>query len=67
MDLEQSQQLNVKKEMPKIKVVPLLAVLLSGAFVAILNETILNVALNAISSDFNVAYSTVQWLVTGIC
>ncbi|GAF23987.1 LOW QUALITY PROTEIN: drug resistance transporter, EmrB/QacA family [Bacillus sp. JCM 19047] len=56
----------MKKEMPKIKVVPLLAVLLSGAFVAILNETILNVALNAISSDFNVAYSTVQWLVTGI-
>lgn len=58
-------EVSAKKEMPEIKVVPLLAVLLSGAFVAILNETILNVALNAITEDFNVAYSTVQWLVTG--
>ncbi|MBU8906677.1 MDR family MFS transporter [Desertibacillus haloalkaliphilus] len=45
--------------------IPLLAVLLSGAFVAILSETILNVALNAIMADFGVASSTVQWLVTG--
>ncbi|MDQ0208730.1 MDR family MFS transporter [Alkalicoccobacillus murimartini] len=65
MDVSQPEQMNVKKDMPEIKVVPLLAVLLSGAFVAILNETILNVALNAIMSDFNVASSTVQWLVTG--
>ncbi|WP_373370432.1 MFS transporter [Alkalicoccobacillus plakortidis] len=65
MDVGHTEQINVKKEIPKIKVVPLLAVLLSGAFVAILNETILNVALNAIMSEFNVAYSTVQWLVTG--
>lgn len=65
VDVGHTEQINVKKEIPKIKVVPLLAVLLSGAFVAILNETILNVALNAIMSEFNVAYSTVQWLVTG--
>lgn len=52
-------------ETVQVKVLPLLAVLLSGAFVAILSETILNVALNAIMSDFGVASSTAQWLVTG--
>ncbi|WP_078392556.1 MDR family MFS transporter [Shouchella patagoniensis] len=50
---------------PDINPIPVLAVLLSGAFVAILSETILNVALNAIMSDFGVASSTAQWLVTG--
>ncbi|WP_412459211.1 MDR family MFS transporter [Alkalihalobacillus trypoxylicola] len=65
MEVGHTEQINAKKDMPEIKVVPLLAVLLSGAFVAILNETILNVALNAITNDLNVAYSTVQWLVTG--
>ncbi|WP_088036358.1 MDR family MFS transporter [Evansella clarkii] len=50
---------------PKVNPVTILAVLLSGAFVAILSETILNVALNAIMADFGVASSTAQWLVTG--
>ncbi|WP_096200284.1 MDR family MFS transporter [Bacillus sp. FJAT-45350] len=50
---------------PEVNPIPILAVLLSGAFVAILSETILNVALNAIMADFGVASSTVQWLVTG--
>jgi DHA2 family lincomycin resistance protein-like MFS transporter len=50
---------------PTVNVIPIVAVLLSGAFVAILSETILNVALNAIMADFGVASSTVQWLVTG--
>ncbi len=47
--------------------IPIIAVLLSGAFVAILSETILNVALNAIMADFGIQSSTAQWLVTGIC
>lgn len=50
---------------PEVNPIPILAVLLSGAFVAILSETILNVALNAIMADLGVASSTVQWLVTG--
>lgn len=50
---------------PEVNPIPILAVLLSGAFVAILSETILNVALNVITADFGVAHSTVQWLVTG--
>lgn len=45
--------------------IPIIAVLLSGAFVAILSETILNVALNAIMADFGIQSSTAQWLVTG--
>lgn len=42
-----------------------LAILISGAFIAVLNETVLNVALNSIMDEFNVSYSMVQWLVTG--
>ncbi|ARK30877.1 MDR family MFS transporter [Halalkalibacter krulwichiae] len=60
--IEQPTNSNHKSD---IKVLPLLAVLLSGAFVAILSETILNVALNAIMVDYAVASSTAQWLVTG--
>ncbi|MFM1651776.1 MDR family MFS transporter [Brevibacillus sp. B_LB10_24] len=52
-------------EIQKIKVVPLLAVLLSGAFVAILNETLLNVAILPIMKAFGVEASTAQWLTTG--
>src|SRR5689334_6536826 len=48
-----------------INPIPIIAVLLSGAFVAILSETILNVALNAIMADFGIQSSTAQWLVTG--
>ncbi|MEW9033356.1 MAG: DHA2 family efflux MFS transporter permease subunit, partial [Planifilum fimeticola] len=59
-----------KKQPPKeaernqVRVVPLLAVLLSGAFVAILNETLLNVAITPIMESFQVGASTAQWLTT---
>ncbi|KXG09367.1 Multidrug export protein EmrB [Anoxybacillus sp. P3H1B] len=36
-----------------------------GAFVAILNQTLINVALPHMMNDFNVETSTIQWLVTG--
>ncbi|WP_042355709.1 DHA2 family efflux MFS transporter permease subunit [Bacillus rubiinfantis] len=36
-----------------------------GAFVAILNQTLLNVAIPHIMNDFGVSASTVQWLSTG--
>lgn len=38
----------IKEDLSNVKPIPILAVLLSGAFVAILNETILNVALQAL-------------------
>ncbi len=43
----------------------LLAVLMIGAFIAFLNNTLLNIALPSIMSDLNVDASTVQWLATG--
>lgn len=43
----------------------MIAILFIGAFVAILNETLLNVALPAIMEEFNVNATAVQWLSTG--
>jgi len=42
-----------------------LTVLLLGAFVSILNQTLLNVAIPHLMNDFNVSAGTVQWLSTG--
>ncbi|MDW0110508.1 MDR family MFS transporter [Sporosarcina aquimarina] len=44
------------------KHIPLLAVLLSGAFITILNQTLLATALPPIMKDLNISESTVQWL-----
>ncbi|RPJ95746.1 DHA2 family efflux MFS transporter permease subunit [Rummeliibacillus sp. TYF005] len=43
----------------------MLAILFIGAFVAFLNNTLMNVALPTIMNDFKVTYSQVQWLTTG--
>lgn len=43
----------------------IIAILFTGAFVAIFNQTLLNVALPQIMSDFGVDAATAQWLVTG--
>ncbi|WP_338451121.1 DHA2 family efflux MFS transporter permease subunit [Niallia oryzisoli] len=43
----------------------LIAVLLVGAFITFLNNTLLNIALPSIMKDLNVETSTVQWLTTG--
>ncbi len=45
--------------------VRVLAVLLVGAFVVILNETALNVALSGIMTDLGIDERTAQWLTTG--
>lgn len=42
----------------------ILAVMVAGAFVAILNETLLNVALPPIMRDFHITANTAQWLTT---
>lgn len=44
---------------------PILFSLILGAFAAILNQTLLNVAVPKLMADFNVSASTVQWLSTG--
>ncbi|GEL05705.1 DHA2 family efflux MFS transporter permease subunit [Rummeliibacillus stabekisii] len=43
----------------------LLVTMMIGAFVAILNQTLLNVAIPHIMNDLSVSASTVQWLSTG--
>lgn len=42
--------------------IPLVIVLISGAFVAILNQTLLGTALPKIMTDLNLTENTVQWL-----
>ncbi|TCP19748.1 EmrB/QacA subfamily drug resistance transporter [Scopulibacillus darangshiensis] len=49
----------------EIKPVQIIAVLIMGAFVAILNQTLMNVALPHMMSDLNVTTNTAQWLITG--
>lgn len=41
-----------------------ISVLMLGAFVSILNQTLLNVAIPHLMNDFNVSATTVQWLST---
>ena len=43
----------------------IIAILLAGAFVSILNSTLLNVALPSMMTDFDVSATTIQWLATG--
>ena len=57
----ENKQITSKKTMnPKA----ILAVLVFSAFLALFNETVLNVALNILMKDLNVTAATVQWLVT---
>ncbi|WP_026694465.1 DHA2 family efflux MFS transporter permease subunit [Peribacillus kribbensis] len=45
--------------------IPLIAVLMLGLFLAILNQTLLNVAIPHLMTEFGVAATTIQWLSTG--
>lgn len=44
---------------------PIIAALLIGAFVALLNQTLMNVALPKMMEDLNILANTAQWLTTG--
>ena len=60
--MEQTQDVKTFKKPPYL----MIAVLFVGAFVAFLNNTLLNVALPSIMTAFDIKdYSTVQWLATG--
>ncbi|AWB44202.1 MFS transporter [Paenibacillus sp. CAA11] len=50
---------------PTFKKAPIVVALLIGAFVAILNQTLMNVALPKMMADLNVETTTIQWLTTG--
>lgn len=50
---------------PNIKVIPIMLSLIIGAFFAILNETLLNIALVTLMEEFSIPLTTVQWMATG--
>lgn len=50
---------------PDVKVMPIMLSLIIGAFFAILNETLLNIALTTLMDEFNITLPTVQWMATG--
>ena len=51
--------------MNKPNVAPTVAVLICGMFLAILNQTMVNVAIPHMMNDLNVSTTTIQWLSTG--
>ncbi|MBJ7959928.1 DHA2 family efflux MFS transporter permease subunit [Bacillus mycoides] len=74
VELETGKQEQVKREKEMLKrqlpvenvnVKAVVAVLILGMFVSILNQTIINVALPPLMNEFNVSTSTAQWLITG--
>lgn len=56
---------NVQVNQEGIKRAPIMISLVIGAFFAILNETLLNVAFTDLISEFQVSHATIQWLATG--
>ncbi|WP_153733243.1 DHA2 family efflux MFS transporter permease subunit [Sporosarcina obsidiansis] len=60
--MEESVDIKKMHEKPPYGVI---AILFIGAFVAILNNTLLNIALPVIMDEFSVRPSDVQWLTTG--
>lgn len=52
-------------EAPSFRRGPILAALIIGAFVALLSQTLLNVALPVMMEDLGISPNTVQWLQTG--
>ena len=50
---------------PNVKVLPIMLTLIIGAFFAILNETLLNIALVTLMDQFSISLTAVQWMATG--
>src|SRR5690625_3980190 len=61
----QSKKYEFLSEDPNAKVLPIILSLIIGAFFAILNETLLNIALTTLMGEFGVTLTTVQWMATG--
>ncbi len=57
--------MNAQTKTTSVKRNGILIVMLMGAFVTILNQTLMNVALPSIMKDFNITASQGQWLSTG--
>ncbi|WP_138494009.1 DHA2 family efflux MFS transporter permease subunit [Paenibacillus pinistramenti] len=48
-----------------IKKGPILVIMILGAFLATLNQTVMSVAIPELMTDFNITAATAQWLTTG--
>lgn len=61
------EQVNASKELntSTIKKGPILFIMILGAFLATLNQTIMSVATPELMNDFNITAATAQWLTTG--
>nr|WP_027087687.1 DHA2 family efflux MFS transporter permease subunit [Cohnella panacarvi] len=64
MDFSSVDNKEANVDLSKIKRGPIVAALIIGAFVAILNETLLNIAFPDLMKDFGISENTVQWLAT---
>ncbi|MBY8910432.1 DHA2 family efflux MFS transporter permease subunit [Salinicoccus roseus] len=65
MEKDSTRQYEYLSENPDIKTLPIMLSLIIGAFFAILNETLLNIALTTLMEQFNITLPTVQWMATG--
>ncbi len=64
-DQHDSKEYEFLADDPKVKVLPIMLSLIIGAFFAILNETLLNIALTTLMKEFSITLPTVQWMATG--
>ncbi|MCC4722703.1 MDR family MFS transporter [Salinicoccus sp. RF5] len=65
MEKDSARQYEYLSENPDIKTLPIMLSLIIGAFFAILNETLLNIALTTLMGQFDITLPTVQWMATG--
>lgn len=65
MTTEKNIKYEFLSEDPNAKTLPIMVALIIGAFFAILNETLLNIALTTLMAEFDITLSTVQWVATG--
>src|SRR5699024_6858335 len=63
--METKETYEVIAEDPKVNVRPIVISIIIGAFFAILNETLLNIALTTLMKEFDVSLTSVQWMATG--
>ncbi len=65
MEGNESNEYEFLADDPDFSVKPVMFSLIIGAFFAILNETLLNIALTSLMEVFTIDRPTVQWMVTG--
>ncbi|NYF23187.1 DHA2 family efflux MFS transporter permease subunit [Sporosarcina sp. JAI121] len=65
IDNEEPKKYEYLADNPNVKVIPIMLSLIIGAFFAILNETLLNIALVTLMEEFLIPLTTVQWMATG--